>query len=279
MSEGKDWQTSFVKTTGAAAYTAGRWYNTFTLGGTPSAGSYTGSLAAVALTNANAGALPYGGDVSTAIKHMLSLEVVGTAATAVPSVLMLVDLLMYYNAIDMDSAARQALTNIVTLPRYTDGNGVQMFLEATATTGTGTPNLYSGLSYTNTTPASDRTIPGTVRCTSAAIVPHLLLTGTAQDNYGPFLPLASGDLGVKSVEYFQLSAGTGAASTACLVLCKPLLTIPMVTASVGNSRNYVFDMPTFPRIYDGACLAFLLRSGGAVATTTSFWGQTSFVWG
>ena len=285
IADGKTYKTSFNKVTGAAAYTAGRWYDTFLLGGQPSAGTYSGT-ALNAQQCVGSGATPTTGKISCAenvtpsVKHLLAIEMAATAATSVPSLLLLVDMLMYYPAIDMNQSAVQALVNGVTLPRYTDGKGVQMFLTTNATTGAVAHNLHpSDFLYTNTVPTANRTIPGTVACTVSAITPHIVHTGTAVNNFGPFIPLANTDLGVRSVQQFRLSAASGTASTAALVLCKPLMTIPLVTASIASSRDYVFHLPSFPVVQDGACLSILLHAGAAAAATTNFWGTLEFVWG
>ena len=48
-----------------------------------------------------------------------------TAATALPMTLTLMDYLMYYPLIDEGTTDEQFMVNNATLPRYTDGDGVQ----------------------------------------------------------------------------------------------------------------------------------------------------------
>lgn len=274
---GKIHKFPWNKITGAAAYTAGRWYNTFTLAGSPVAGNYTGTaLTAVQLSDASQGAMWHGGNVSTDTKHVLNVGAVTAVATGVPSTLMLADLLLYYPGINMNVATLQTLTNGVSLPRYTTGDGVRAFLEITATTGATAHNL--SYSYTDEGGTAGSVNPVTVACTASAIVPHLTHSGTAANNYGPFLPLASGDRGIRSVQSVQLSAASGAAGTAALVLCKPLLTIPLTTLGVQSERDLLFQMPSLPQVVDGACLAWLLFTGAATAASTNFYGYVDTGW-
>ena len=277
IANGKTAQSPWNKQTGAAAYTAGRWYNTFTLGGSPSLGAYSGtSLAAQALTDASAGAMYHGGNVSTDVKHLLSMEAMTAVATGVPAYLMLVDLLLYYPGINMNTGSAQTLTNATTLPRYTSGAGVMGFLEIVTSSGATAHNV--ALSYTNSGSTSGRALGQTVACTASAITPHITHSGLAANNFGPFLPLAAGDVGIKSVQSLTLSAAS-LAGTAALVLCKPLAQIPITTVSVASGRDLLFNMPSLPQIQDGACLSYLLFTGGAVGASTNFYGNHQFVWG
>lgn len=122
-------------------------------------------------------------------------------------------------------------------------------------------------------------MPVTVACTASAITPHIVHSGTAANNYGPFLPLASGDLGVSNVATVTLSAASGTASTAALVLCKPLAQITLSVVGLMTEKEFLNQIPSLPVIKDGACLAFLYGAGAATAASTTFAGGAEFVWG
>lgn len=160
--------------------------------------------------------------------------------------------------------------------RYTNGAGCRLFLVARATTGATAHNI--AVSYTNTVPTSGRTLPVTVAATASAIVPHIVHSGTAANNYGPFLPLASGDTGVSNVATVTLSAASGTASTAALCLVRPLLTLPITTAGVASERDLVNQLPSMPQIKDGACLVWLYFAGAATGAATSFYGSNEAAW-
>lgn len=281
ISAGQTSRYDWNKITGAAAYTAGRWYEMLSLNGSPVGTTFPGT----ALTwktcddatgdGTNIFGIPHGGNVSTLVKHALNTSAWGTAATSVPSTLMFVDVQGYYPGINMNANTAQTLLGSPTL-RYTNGVGVRAFLCARATTGATAHNLT--YSYTNQAGTAGRTQPFTVAATASAIVPHILHSGVAANNYGPFLPLASGDTGIQSFQSFQLSAASGTASTAALVLVRPLFSITLGVASLMTEKDLLNQIPSLPQIKDGACIGVLLGAGAAVAASTTFAGHIETVW-
>lgn len=168
-------------------------------------------------------------------------------------------------------------TMTVQIPRYENGNGVRAFLEVRATTGATAHNL--AYSYTDQAGNTGNINPVTVACTASAIVPHITHSGTAANNYGPFLPLASGDYGIRSFQSVQLSAASGTASTAALVLVRPLASITIGVASLVTEKDLLNQIPSLPIIKDQACLGFIIGTGAATAASTTFAGQLETVWG
>jgi len=281
ITAGKFNRADWNKITGAAAYTAGRWYDMSALGGTPIANAWAGtSLTWTTCTETTGNGtqifgIPNGGNVSTDTKHLLNAAAITAVATGVPSQLMLVDMQGYYPGINMNVATSQTLLGTPTL-RYTNGVGIRASLVVVTTTGVTAHNI--SMTYTNSAGTGSRTLPVTVAGTASAITPHITHAGTAANNYGPFLPLASGDVGIQSVQSIQLSAASGA-GTAALVLYKPLMTIPLTTATVASERDFVNQIPSLPQIKDGACLTWLLFTGAAVAASTNFYGSLEMGWG
>lgn len=272
-----DWN----KITGGAAYAAGRWYETLSLKGSPVGTTFPGTALAwqgcdeATGDGVNAFGIPHGGDVSALVKHALNVGAWATAATGVPSTLMLVDVQGYYPGINMNVNTLQTLTGTPSL-RYPNGAGVRAFLCARVTTGATAHNL--SYSYQDQDDVAS-TNPFTVACTASAIVPHILHSGTAANNYGPFLPLAQGDRGIRRFNSVQLSAASGTASTAALVMARPLLNLTLGVASLVTEKDLLNQVPSLPRVPDGACLAWLLGAGAAVAAATTFAGHAEFVWG
>lgn len=281
ISGGKFARADWNKITGAAAYAAGRWYDLSSLAGIPVANSFAGSALAWRTCDEATGngtdifGIRHGGNVSTDLKHILNMYAVTGVATGVPSVLMLCDMQGYWPGINMNTTLN-TLTGTPTL-RYTNGEGCRLFLVARATTGVTGHNI--AVSYSNTTPTAGRSLPVTVAATASAIVPHIVHSGTAASNYGPFLPLASGDTGVSNVASVTLSIASGSASTAALCLVRPLATLPLTTVSVAAERDLLNQFPSLPTIKDGACLHWLLFTGAAVGASSNFYGATEFAWG
>lgn len=278
ITNGKFIRSDWNKITGGAAYTAGRWYDFSSLAGTPVANAWAGTaLNWVTCTEATGNGtqifgIPHGGNVSTDTKHLLNASAITAVATGVPSQLMLVDMQGYYPGINMNLATAQNMVGAPTL-RYANGVGVRAALVITATSGATAHNV--AMSYTNTAGTAGRTLPVTVSCTASAITPHITHSGTAANNYGPFLPLASGDLGIQSVQSVTISAASGA-GTAALVLYRPLMTIPLTTASIASERDLLNQIPSLPRVLDGACLTWLYFAGAATGAATNFYGSLEF---
>ena len=220
LTSGKTWRADWNKITGGAAYTAGRWYDLSPLAGTPIANTWSGTALNAQVPSETTGfGLYHGGNVSTDVKNLLNMGAVSAVATAVPSTLMLVDMCLYYPGISMNSATAQTLVNTNTLTRYTTGAGLRAALVIQTTAGATAHNI--AISYTNQAGTAGRTLPVTVAGTASAIAPHITHSGTAANNYGPFLPLASGDTGIRSVQTLTLSAAS-LAGTAALCLYKPI---------------------------------------------------------
>ena len=279
------------------ALTKGYMYNTATWMGSPTAmiyggGKYTGGgspspvgTALVADVSPYVqGYIPHGGNVSPATKYLVGGKIHTPAATSFPSWFYIVDLLVYYPGIIANATSQQLGT--VTLPRYSSGAGVQMFLEANTTQGSTASAINStGFIYTNsagvTGSGSANTpgmIPGTVQVGTIASGPSVIVNaGVTANNYGPFIPLAAGDLGVQSVQFVQFTAGqTGQCS---LVLCKPLAHIMLHNGYMASPKDFVFNIPTMPIIYDGACLAVLIGPGAATPAGGNYEMSLNFVWG
>lgn len=279
---GKFTRADWNKITGAAAYAAGRWYDLSSLGGTPVGNSFPGTALTWKNCDETTGngtdifGIYNGGDVSTDTKHLLNIGAYSAVATAVPAVLMLVDMQGYFPGINMNSSSLQSLIGTPSL-RYTNGAGCRAFLRVLSTTGATAHNL--SMTYTNQAGTGSRTLPLTVACTASAIVPHITHSGLAANNYGPFLPLQSGDTGIKSIESVQLSAASASASTAALCIVKPIATLPLTTLGVAAERDLMNQLPSLPQIKDGACLTWLYFPGSATAANTNLYGYMDMAYG
>lgn len=176
-------------------------------------------------------------------------------------------------------------THTMTLrwPRYTDGAGVQaLFVNTNATAlGAGTPNLTLP-AYTNSAGTASRVTPATPSPPigkTAASNSHILYSGaTGVGKMGPQLPLQAGDAGIQSIQQIQNSTSYVSGEYSVLVY-KPLLDIPMTTLGVAGEREFASQIPSFPRVYDGAALYWLLYSGAATPANSAFYGRVDFGWG
>lgn len=183
-------------------------------------------------------------------------------------------------AIDITTAGTGTHTLNWLLPRYTNGAGVQaIFFNSNATAlGAATPNL--SLGYTNSAQATSRATPTVLPIgKSAASNSHILYTGaTGTGKYNYTMPLQSGDAGIAEVNTIQNSVSyvSGEYSVA---LIRELGRFPISTLGLASERNFLFEYPSLPRIYDGAALYFLVGSGVATPASSAFSGLMTFVWG
>lgn len=165
------------------------------------------------------------------------------------------------------------------LPRYSDGAGVQAFMwnpNATAL-GAATPNLSIG--YTNSAGVASRATPTVLPVGKTAAANGLILySGTGAGKYGPFMPLQGGDAGIQSIQTIQ-NATSYVSGEYAVGYCRPLCTLPMTTIGVAAERDFLNQVPSLPRVYDGANLVWLLYNGAATPVNSAFFGHLDFGWG
>ncbi len=281
ISGGKTNRCDWNKITGAAAYVAGRSYDFSLLNGYPVANAYAGTALAWRTCDELTGngtqifGLPHGGNVSADIKHLLNMGIQTTAATGVPGTFTLVDLQGYWPGISVNLATAQTLTGTPTL-RYNNGAGCRLYGVITAASGATAHNI--ALSYTDQAGNTGNALPVTVSMTASAIAGHIPHSGVAASNYGPFLPLASGDTGVQNVATVTMSAAS-LAGTMALCLARPLAQITLGVATIYHEKELLNQVPSLPIIRDGACLVWLYTAGAATAASTTFMGHAEMVWG
>ena len=280
LSAGRTARYAWNKITGAAAYALGRGYDLSALNGLPVANAFPGTALTWRGCDEASGngsqifGIPHGGNVSPNKKHLLNMNAWSTAATGVPGTLMLVDLQGYWPGISNNTTAAQTLLGTPAL-RYADGAGCRLYQVQTAAAGATAQNL--ALSYTDQAGNAGNVMPVTVAETASAIVGHINHSGTAANNYGPFLPLAGGDTGVQNVASVTMSAAN--TGTFALCLARPLAQITLSVAGLMTEKDLLNQIPSLPEIKDGACLVWLYGAGAATAASTTFAGGLEFVHG
>ena len=182
-------------------------------------------------------------------------------------------------AIDITSAGTGTQTITWLLPRYTNGAGLNaIFFNPNSTAlGAGTPNL--SLGYTNSAQATSRATPTVLPVgKTAASNSHIIYTGaTGTGKYNYQVPLQAGDAGIAEINTIQNSTSY-VSGEYCVALLKELARFPLSTLGLAAERNFLFEMPSLPRIYDGAALYFLVGSGVATPASSAFSGHLDFVW-
>lgn len=168
------------------------------------------------------------------------------------------------------------------LPRYSDGAGVQaMFFNPSATAlGAGTPGL--SLGYTNSAGTAARATPTTPSLPigkTAATNSHILYSGaTGAGKFGPNIPLQGADGGIRTIETIRNNA-TYTSGSYSVGLYVPIIEIPLQVLGQATLMDFTQAMyPSFPRIYDGAALYWILKSGVATPANSLIDGRLNFGW-
>lgn len=237
---------------------AGVYHSLWRVGRYPAAGADPAGTPGEAYSSTDGGLAKWA-NLSPQTKHLVSLE----GGASVDCMLMLYDRLVGVGGITLNSTGNKTVSS-ATLPRYTDGKGVQAWLEVTTATTTTAP-IVSMNSYTDqdgNTGASGATITFPAAATNVDAL------------IGP-LPVASGDYGVRAVSTINV-ATAASAGVASLVLLRPLAYLPLV-ANVGNALDFMAMIPSLPRIYDGATPALAIQAGST--TIVSLWGMLRAAYG
>jgi len=178
-----------------------------------------------------------------------------------------------YPVLVMGKNDGQARTDSATLPRYSDGDGVQVVAVMTnpQVTGGATFNFdyknQDGLAKTS----------GTVTCNTATAIGGLINTAPATAGASsPFIPLSDGDTGVRSIDTFRMAAGSDVGLVA-LVLVKPLARIMIRGIDAPTEVDFLVNAPSLPEVKDGAYLNYLALPNGSLAATPLH-GTAEFIW-
>lgn len=182
-------------------------------------------------------------------------------------------------AINITDAGTGTHTMSRLLPRYTNGAGVQavFFNPASTALGAATPNL--SLGYTNSVQATSRATPTVLPVGKTAASNTLILysgaSGVGKYNYN--VPLQSGDAGIAEINTIQNSTNY-VSGTYTVALVKELARLPLTTAGVMAERDLVNQLPSLPRIYDGAALYWIIGSSTTTPTNGAFSGHITTIW-
>jgi hypothetical protein len=221
------------------------------------------------VTSATTGALPFANAAANTTLHIRY----GNAACRVASgtgTLYVVDRLLDWTGIEATTNATQTQTSDTGLSRYsgTAAAGNVLWFEVDTSTALGA------------TPATVTTIY-TDQDGNAGTTPAVsLITSAAQFRIPtamPFIPLAAGDSGIRSITSVTLSADMGTPSaTICAVIGRVLATIPVDEAWRTFERDLVLQIPGPPRVYDSAAISFLWQADAA-ANNPVFTGELRLV--
>lgn len=266
--EGGKWWKSFIhKSPGLTAFEAPSWVDLSMMPGTPKYNAYVGSQgeASVITSGGNNGIyLP---------QNNCYINSVSIETAQAQGFFILQDYLLAYPLIDGDSTDQQDMVNDTSLPRYQNGDGVQCMLVCT------TPMATDGgvtISYTNQDGVSGRTTTFGIRAPTSV---GNIICGTdnrvGAGKKSPYIPLASGDYGIRQIDSITNLGSFGGFYAAVLV--KPLIQIQTRESGV-PSEVFMHQMGMiYPKIETGAYLNLILltAAGGGLNVVR---GNIEFFW-
>lgn len=256
---------------------SGFWFDLSLSPGIPKPQYYTGTeLTATPLYRSTNGSVNHGSPVTPYTKHLRQLSAMASVATPLPMRLKLEDNLLFYPLIDQSLDAEvQTMDNTVTLPRYASGDGVQIKAVVTNPHATGGTGFSFVCSYTNSLGVSGRTT-NPVTLATQFVSGTIISSGPAQLMLsGPYLPLQSGDSGVRSIESVTMTGSE--VGLMALVLVKPIADAEIQRIDAPFFIDYWQSEMSAPVIEDDACLNFICLPLGTVAGNV-FFGDIKTVW-
>jgi hypothetical protein len=277
---GQCWFTQFRKTVASAATTANAWIDYSYFAGSPPANFYASSPSVAAVVEADKGIkVP---TVSPATQHLKSLTVMtantGSAVNARQR-LILCDYLLYYPFIDTDAIGEtQVMDNTVTIPRYTSGRVIAVAQSAASTTGQFT------MTYTNQDGVAGRVSQNTFTFAVAGGGQVVAANGVGA-SYNPYVSLALGDTGVRSIESVTFTAAGG--GLMALVIVKPLFngyvtqecrTTTGVAFGAADEFMSIIHSAGAPQIKDGAVLNIFAEGSQGSLASSQLIGTLETVW-
>jgi len=184
-----------------------------------------------------------------------------------------VDVLLYYPFVDGDGGS-QNLFNTVAIPRSAHNSRVMVVSQ-----GLGTATVNATVTYTNSAGTPGRQVTCSLNMAyNAGSLASSFAPGAVQYPEGPFLPLATGDKGVQSIQTVEfLAAGGGIVA---FVIVRPLFSMTMFEATVASIEvDFLADRTLqMPQVETGAYLSAIAR-GTVAQTPATIIGQIESIWG
>lgn len=242
-----------------------------TIGGGPPANYYASTPLLAATLDGTTG-IYYGDNKAPARRFLTHWSLTG-AGNAWAGQYFLQDILLYYPFFDGDDLTVQTTDNSVTLPRYTDGDGLQVYA-VTQSSGSGGGSLR--FTYVNQNGVEK--VSPTQFVNSLPVNPGSSMnTGTvaASGTNFPFAMLSDGDSGIRSVTSVQVMSAIGGLFG--MVIVKPLASMRLPEGSCEAHQELITMKAGPPRVYDGAYLGLLGRVYSTIGNT-GLLGMYNFIW-
>lgn len=252
---------------------SGYWFDMSMSPGNPVPQYYIGAVGtAKQMKQSTDGGLWHGANVFPQSKYLRQITTRSTSAVSLPINMMLLDYLMFYSFIDESITDEQFLINSVSLPRYANGNGVQVMAVSLASR---TGGKQFTIKYTNSDGVAGRISKPVIQ--NVVTVNGNIVTSNPAGNLssGMFIPLQDGDTGVRSIESVtMLGSDVGLFA---LVLVKPLAQITVREPTTVYEKDFLLSNGIIPKIEDDAFLGFIAQPVGSMVNIGIF-GDLKVIW-
>ena len=240
----------FFTKSGSNTTVTGKPYSFWGVAGIPGAGSYDSTLSGVALSSTSGlvnGQIPYYNASSG--KQMYLARAVGITSSS--GIMFICDRLWHSGGLTITSTSAQTV-NSATWPARdnngtTNGEGILIGVEASTTLGAATPTFT--MTYTNSAGTGSRTATNQTATSSAATAGNFFM-----------MSLQAGDIGVRSIQSFQLSASY-VSGTINLVAYRVLAVLEQPVSNLGVAVDPVTG--GMVKLYDGTVPFIIQLPGGA----------------
>lgn len=246
-------QYNFHKRMQANTLQPGRQYTTWKMPGMPGAGANPASVGSGGTSYSNtAGGMCFADLVSNS-KYFQAFDIMGLSGQYT-----IYDRLTGAGSVSIAGTGNVSIT-IPALPRYTDGVGVECWIEITTAVSLGTPVITLS-SYTDQAGNTGHTSPA------------VTLPATPDVDSMYRFPWAADDYGVRSVA--QINVGTlGTSGVVSVVLLKPLVTIP-VCGFMSATPDLKQRLGALQQIADGSTLMVTYEPASSASFTGGhLWGM------
>lgn len=259
------------------ASVAGWWYDLSMIGGYPPPQYYAGApLEATVLEYQDTGNNRYygifHGDNISPAKLFLRRMLLTTPTAGFVGAYKLLDYLLFYANVEGDELAEQVFDNTATLPRFADGAGVMAMAVCQApTTGSGS-FTFNYINQDGVAKTSPTQFCGTTGATTPLLVTSQPATAAGR---GPFLQLAGGDTGIRSITGLTMLVANGGLMS--IVLVKPLAEFCIDEINTPREREFAVHGMQPVEVHDDAYLGLICNTAATVASGL-LRGYGEFVW-
>ena len=273
--EGRCWNSFFYKVA-TPTINGGRWGDMAMGAGTPVYQPYVGNAqeATPIIGQKNQGINTGPQPAAGMEKYLAGWSFMTPSTLGLPYPIYLCDYLMFYPLIDGDSTDEQVLDNTATLPRYTDGEGVQAMLVCTVPVPS---DATIQIRFTDSDGVERTT---TQRIWNSTVSGDLLNLDssngvTANINSFPFINIG-GARGIRSINAVTLLTAPG--GLFAIVLVKPITQMLIREGLCVTERCLISQFTSLPKIEPGAYLNLLLFTN-VNSNPGNIRGQLDFIWG